>query len=148
MDMPVLFEFPKGQYMAITESCVCLIMRGMYLMKHNGVLESRLSPLPDQPGIKVKATLPHNSPWRVMMISDRPGAFIESNILTNLNEPCKIKDVSWLKPGKTTFPWWNGNAIPDTSFAPGNNFETNMYYVNFCAKYGLEISLGCGIWLT
>jgi alpha-glucosidase len=137
MDMPVLFEFPKGQYMAITEAAL-LDYAGMYLMKHDGVLESRLSPLPGQPGIKVKATLPHNSPWRVMMISDKPGAFIESNILTNLNEPCKIKDVSWIKPGKTTFPWWNGNAIPDTSFAPGNNFETNMYYVNFCAKYGLE----------
>jgi len=62
---------------------------------------------------------------------------IESNILTNLSEPCRIKDISWIKPGKTTFPWWNGNVVPDTSFAPGNNYETNMYYVNFCAKYGL-----------
>ena len=136
MDMPVLFEFPKGLYMAITEAAL-LDYAGMYLMKHNNVLESRLSPLPKQPDIKVKATLPHNSPWRVLMISDKPGAFIESNILTNLNEPSKIKDWSWLKPGKTTFPWWNGNAIPDTSFAPGNNYETNMYYVNFCAKYGI-----------
>jgi alpha-glucosidase len=137
MDLPALFEFPKGLYMAITEAAL-RDYAGMYLMKHNGVLESRLSPLPHQTDIKVKATLPHNSPWRVIMISDRPGAFIESNILTNLNEPCKIKDLSWLKPGKTTFPWWNGNAIPDTSFAPGNNYETNMYYVNFCAKYGIE----------
>jgi alpha-glucosidase len=137
MDLPALFEFPKGLYMAITEAAL-RDYSGMYLMKHNGVLESRLSPLPHQTDLKVKATLPHNSPWRVMMISDRPGAFIESNILTNLNEPCKIKDLSWLKPGKTTFPWWNGNAIPDTSFAPGNNYETNMYYVNFCAKYGIE----------
>jgi alpha-glucosidase len=137
MDMPVLFEFPKGLYMAITEANL-RDYAGMYLMKHNGVLESRLSPLPKQPDVKVKATLPHNSPWRVMMISDKPGAFIESNILTNLNEPCKLKDVSWLKPGKTTFPWWNGNAIPDTNFAPGNNYETNMYYVNFCAKNHIE----------
>jgi alpha-glucosidase len=137
MDMPVLFEFPNGAYMAITEAAL-RYYAGMYLMKHNGVLESRLSPLPHQPDIKVKATLPHNSPWRVMMISDRPGAFIESNILTNLNEPCKIKDVSWLKPGKTTFPWWNGNAVPDSIDAPGNNYATNMYYVNFCAKYGIE----------
>jgi len=137
MDMPVLFEYPKGLYMAITEAAL-RDYAGMYLMKHNGVLESRLSPLPDQPDIKVKATLPHNSPWRVMMISDRPGAFIESNILTNLNEPCKIKDLSWLKPGKTTFPWWNGDVVPDSINAPGNNYVTNMYYVDFCAKYGLE----------
>ncbi len=137
MDMPVLFEFPKGLYMAITEANLH-DYAGMYLMKHNGVLESRLSPLPHQTEIKVKATLPHNTPWRVMMISDKPGAFLESNILTNLNEPCKIKDVSWLKPGKTTFPWWNGNVVADSINAPGNNYETNMYYANFCAKYGIE----------
>ena len=137
MDMPVLFEYPKGLYMAITEAAL-RDYAGMYLMKHNGVLESRLSPLPGQPDIKVKATLPHNSPWRVMMISDKPGAFIESNILTNLNEPCEIKDLSWLKPGKTTFPWWNGDVVPDDINAPGNNYVTNMYYVDFCAKYGIE----------
>ncbi|MGZ3820501.1 MAG: glycoside hydrolase family 97 N-terminal domain-containing protein, partial [Mucilaginibacter sp.] len=136
MDLPALFEYPKGVYLAITEANL-LDYAGMYLIKHHGVLQSSLSPLPHQKEIKVIAKLPHNSPWRVMMISDRVGAFIESNILTNLSEPCRIKDVSWIKPGKTTFPWWNGNVTPDTSFAPGNNYETNMYYVNFCAKYGL-----------
>jgi alpha-glucosidase len=72
------------------------------------------------------------------MISDRLGALIESNILTSLNEPCKLKDVSWIKPGKTTFPWWNGNVVPDTLNAPGNNFVTNQYYIDFCARNGLE----------
>jgi alpha-glucosidase len=72
------------------------------------------------------------------MITDRIGALIESNILTSLNEPCKLKDVSWIKPGKTTFPWWNGNVVPDTLNAPGNNFVTNQYYIDFCARNGLE----------
>lgn len=137
MDMPALFQFPKGQYIAITEANL-LDYAGMYLVKHNGVLQSSLSPLPHQKEIKVKATLPHNSPWRVMMISDKPGSFIESNILTNLSEPCKLKDISWLKPGKDTFPWWNGNVSPDTSWAPGNNYDFNMYYVNFCAKNHID----------
>lgn len=133
MDLPTLFSFPKGVFMAITEANL-LDYGGMYLRKHQGVLESVISPLPNQTAIKVKAKLPHQSPWRVMMIGDRMGTLIESNLLTNLSDPCKIKDVSWIKPGKTTFPWWNGNVTPDTSFAPGNNYETNMYYVNFCAK--------------
>lgn len=136
MDLPATFEYPNGVHLAITEANL-LDYAGMYLIKHNGVLQSSLSPLPHQKEIKVIAKLPHNSPWRVMMISDRVGTLMESNILTNLSEPCRIKDVSWIKPGKTTFPWWNGNVTPDTSFAPGNNYETNMYYVNFCAKYGL-----------
>jgi len=133
MDLPATFMFPKGVYMAITEANL-LDYAGMYLIKHNGKLQTSLSPLPHQTGIKVRAKLPHHSPWRVMMISDRAGALIESNILTNLSDPCKLKDISWIKPGKDTFPWWNGNVSPDTSWAPGNNYDFNMYYVNFCAK--------------
>ncbi len=137
MDMPALFEFPDQKFLAITEAAL-LDYAGMYLVKHGGILLSKLSPLPDRAPVKVKEVLPHHSPWRVLMISDRVGALIESNILTNLNEPPKMKDWSWLKPGKTTFPWWNGNITPDTAFAPGNNFETNKYYIDFCARNGIE----------
>ncbi|MEO6845149.1 MAG: glycoside hydrolase family 97 protein [Ginsengibacter sp.] len=139
MDMPVLFEFPGKIYMAITEAEL-VDYAGMYLMKHDGFIVSKLSPLPGQEQIKVKAELPHSSPWRVMLISDRVGALIESNILTSLNEPCKIKDVSWIKPGKTTFHWWNGDVTPDTTFAPGINFETCKYYIDFCARNHIEYS--------
>ncbi len=131
MDMPTLFSYSDQTCVAITEAALS-DYAGMYLIKKDGNLMSRLSPLPNAKGV-VKATLPHRSPWRVLMIGDRVGALIESNLLTNLNEPVKLKDVSWLKPGKTTFPWWNGNVLPDTSFAPGNNFETAKYYIDFCA---------------
>ncbi len=137
MDMPAFFELKNSIYVAITEAAL-LDYAGMYLVRHGGVLRSNLSPLPGQAVIKVKAALPHKSPWRVLMISDRVGALIESNILTSLNEPCKIKDVSWIKSGKTTFPWWNGNVVPDTLNAPGNNFVTNQYYIDFCARNHLE----------
>jgi alpha-glucosidase len=137
IDMPALFEFPGKVYMGITEAALS-DYAGMYLGKKNGVLTSKLSPFPGQTEIKVKAELPHKSPWRVLLISNRMGALIESNIITSLNEPLKIEDVSWIKPGKSTFPWWNGTVVPDTNFSPGNNFETNKYYIDFCARNGLE----------
>ena len=131
MDMPALFQFPNKIFAAITEAAL-LDYAGMYLVKHNGILTGKLSPLPNQTDIKVKAVLPHKSPWRVILISDRIGALIESNIITSLNEPTKIKDLSWLKPGTTTFPWWNGTIIPE-NIKGGNNFETNKYYIDFCS---------------
>ncbi len=94
--------------------------------------------MPKQAGIKVKAGLPHHSPWRVLLISDRIGTLIESNVITSLNEPNKISDLSWIKPGKTDWTWWNGNISPDTSFAPGNNFDFNKYYIDFCANNKIE----------
>lgn len=151
MDMPALFEFPGKVYLAITEAALSNYA-GMYLIKHNGILKSQLSPWPGQQAVKVKADFPHNSPWRVMLISDRIGALIESNMLTSLNEACKIKDVSWIRPGKTTFPWWNGNVVPDTINAPGNNFVTNKYYIDFCARNKLEyhsvVEYGLHEWYT
>lgn len=137
MDMPTLFEFPGKTYIAITEAAL-RNYAGMYLVKENGMLTSRLSPLPGQTDIKVKAILPHQTPWRVMMISDKIGTLIESNILANLNEPLRIKDVSWIKPGKTSFHWWNGDIIPDTTITPGINFEFNKYYIDFCARNNIE----------
>ena len=137
MDMPALFSFPNHVYMAITEAAV-RDYAGMYLWKENGALLGKLSPKLGQERIKVEASLPHQSPWRVLMISDQIGSLIASNILTNLNEPCKIEDTSWIKPGKTTFTWWNGNVVPDTTFLGGNNLPTNKYYIDFVARNGLD----------
>jgi alpha-glucosidase len=136
MDMPALFDFDGQVFLGITEAAL-VDYAGMYLSKHGNNLIGKLSPLPNQTA-KVKASLPHQSPWRVLLIGDRPGTLIESNILTTLNEPSKIKDLSWLKPGKTTFPWWNGNVTPDTLNAPGNNFVTAQYYIDFCARNNIE----------
>lgn len=136
IDLPALFITPDTIYTAITEAALS-DYAGMYLNKRNGVLTSALSPLPNKDSLKVKASLPHQSPWRVILVSDRMGALIESNILTNLSPSNKIKNASWIKPGKTTFPWWNGNILPD-SIAGGNNFETNKYYIDFCARNGIE----------
>lgn len=137
IEMPALFEFPGKIYMGITEANL-VDYAGMSLIKHNGILSSQLSPLPGQEAIKVKAIIPHHTPWRVLMISDRVGALIESNLLTNLSDPCKIKDLSWLKPGKATFHWWNGDISPDTTWEPGVNFDFDKYYIDFCARNGIE----------
>lgn len=155
MDMPVFLEFPQMAapplFMSITEAQLT-DYAGMYLIKHNGMLKSALSPRPGGQGIRVKAILPHRSPWRVLFIGPRPGAFLESNLLTDLNDPCAIKDLSWLKPGKTDFHWWNGDIVPDTTFAPGINFETNQYYIDFCARNGIAyhtvIGYGGTAWYT
>ncbi len=101
---------------------------------------------------RVKAKLPHQTPWRVMLLGSRAGALVESNIITDLNDDCAIKDVSWIKPGKTDFHWWNGDVVADTGFQPGINFETNQYYIDFCARNGIDyhtvIGYGGIAWYT
>ena len=139
IDLPALFEFQDTLFMAITEAALT-DYAGMYLSRqdNSNTLISKLSPWPSDSSVKVKSSLPHKSPWRVLLISNRIGDLIESNIITSLNEPCRIENTSWIHPGKTTFPWWNGNVLPDTINAPGNNFVTAKYYIDFCARNHIE----------
>ncbi|WP_179351318.1 glycoside hydrolase family 97 protein [Winogradskyella vidalii] len=55
---------------------------------------------------KVKKTMPFNTPWRTLQITDNAPDLIESNLIVNLNEPNKLGDVSWFKPMKYTGVWW------------------------------------------
>jgi len=137
MAMPSLFHWENGPFLAVTEAAL-LDYAGMYLTKKDNVLRGVLSPLPGNPDIKVKGTFPHNSPWRVLMVGDSIGSLIDSDILTNLNSPPAFTETGWIRPGKTTFPWWNGNVLPDTINAPGNNFVTQKYYIDFCARNNIE----------
>lgn len=57
-------------------------------------------------GYAVKRTLPFNTPWRTIQIADKPGDLIESKMILNLNEPRKIKDISWFEPMKYNGIWW------------------------------------------
>ena len=102
-------------------------------------LVTTLSPLPQQPGILVRSSAPRYSPWRVIMIGDRPGDLIESNIVLNLSDPCAIKDTSWIKPGRSAWDrWWSGDYAPDATFKVGMNTETMKYYTKFAADMGWE----------
>lgn len=137
IDMPVLFSYSDSIYLAVTEAAL-LDYAGMYLVKNNTGLVSKLSPSLYKPGYAVIASLPHLSPWRVLLISKRFGTLLETNMITDLAPPNQIGDLSWLKPGKTTFPWWNGNVTADTLNAPGNNFVTQQYYIDFCARAKID----------
>jgi alpha-glucosidase len=44
---------------------------------------------------------PVATPWRAIMIAETPGGLIENNdLVLNLNEPNRIKELSWIQPGK------------------------------------------------
>ncbi|WP_400076445.1 glycoside hydrolase family 97 protein [Winogradskyella sp. R77965] len=55
---------------------------------------------------KVKRTVPFNTPWRTIQITDNAPDLIESNLIVNLNEPNKLEDVSWFTPMKYAGVWW------------------------------------------
>ena len=138
IDLPCLYQYSDQFYVAVTEAAL-RDYAGMYLKKDSkGSLVSALSPLPGQNEIKVKATLPHQTPWRVLFIGTKINTILETNLLTHLNEPCAIQDISWIKPGKATWTWWNGDVIKGVNFPVGQNFASHQYYIDWCAANQIE----------
>lgn len=70
----------------------------------NMIFESRLTP--NAQGDMVYMQAPCHTPWRTVMVSDDARQILASNITLNLNDPCKIEDVSWIKPVKYIGVWW------------------------------------------
>ncbi len=135
VERPLTVKIDENVYIAIAEAGLVDYARmKLGILKNDPVCAvSRLSS-------KVESSLPLVTPWRVIMIGESPGELLENNyIILNLNEPNRIDDVSWIKPGKVlrevTLTTQGGKASVD--FAAGRNLQ----YVEFDAGwYGDEKS--------
>ena len=81
-------------------SCMHLV-----LDDKNFVFTSQLTP--DAQGNMAYMQTPCRTPWRTVMVSDDTRDILASNLILNLNEPCKYKDTSWIKPVKYIGVWWD-----------------------------------------
>ena len=70
----------------------------------NMVFESWLTP--DAQGNMAHMQTPCQTPWRTIMVSDDARDILASNLILNLNEPCKLEDTSWINPVKYVGVWW------------------------------------------
>lgn len=77
-------------------------------------------------------------PWRIVMISDEDSEILDSDLVYDMAGECEIEDVSWIKPGKAAWDWWNDWNITGVNFKAGCNTSTYKHYVDFASKYGLE----------
>jgi alpha-glucosidase len=112
--MPMLMEYGNNCWVAITEAKIDNY--AAFYIGTNGnsnQLTTKLVPIPGEPesGVKVRFADELYTPWRILMIGETPGTLIESEIIQNLNDPCAIKDPSWIKPGMSAWDhWWSGEV--------------------------------------
>lgn len=79
-------------------------------------------------------------PWRYFVIAKDASVLLENTMTFKLASQNCLEDVSWIKPGKASWEWWNDASPygPDVDFESGYNLETYKYYIDFAAKYGIE----------
>lgn len=148
-----------GLYINIHEAaCVNYATMHLNLDDKNMVFESWLTP--DAQGYKGYIQTPFNTPWRTVIVSDDARDMLSSNLILNLNEPCALDDVSWIRPIKYCGVWWDmivgrgtwsyTNDLPsvhlgitDYSKCKPNgthsaNNENVKKYIDFAADNGLD----------
>jgi alpha-glucosidase len=140
--LPFLANVPGVAWVGVTEADI-ENYAGMYLRKADArfAVRAELSPRIDHANYAVDTDVPFATPWRVLLIGDEPGRLIESNIVLNLNPPSKIRDTSWIKPGKTLWDWWSGDYAEGVDFKPGMNTATMKHYIDFAAESGIPYML-------
>ena len=80
----------------------------------------------------------HSFPWRCLIISENDKDLADNDMVYRLASPCRVKDLSWIKPGKVAWDWWNAWNIYGVPFKAGINNDTYKYYIDFASKYGIE----------
>ncbi len=100
------FKLASGVHVAIHEAALT-DYSAMNIARVNGTrLKAVLTPGAGAP--KVTRDAGFSTPWRTLAIADdAAGLYTASQITLNLNEPNKLGDVGWIKPGKFAGVWWN-----------------------------------------
>jgi alpha-glucosidase len=77
-------------------------------------------------------------PWRVFVVTTNDKQLTDCDMVYRLASPNRLADISWIKPGKVAWDWWNDWNIYGVDFRAGINNDTYKYYIDFASSHGIE----------
>ncbi len=146
VNTPITIEVNDSLFMALHEANLTDYASLNYTPRHlPGAAVTLVAALtPWSNGVKVYAKAPFVSPWRTLVITRKAGDLITSKLMLNLNDPCRLKDTSWLETGKYVGIWW-GMHMKDYTWAQGPHHgattANTKRYIDFAAKHGMKAVL-------
>jgi len=134
-DVPVVCSAPGGgTAYAITQAGLAGYT-GASLVPEGGALRVRLSAPPKRPAPAYVSQGGLTTAWRAVMIGNRAGDLIASQLVGNLNPP-PAGDFSWVRPGKAAWDWWSG---PLAGMKP--DMASYKRFIDFAAASGFPYYL-------
>lgn len=134
---PLTIELP-GKYLSIHEAALTDFPKMNLMKTGENTLQSQLVPWSN--GVAAYVTTPFATPWRFMIIGDKPGDLVTSGLMLNLNEPCAIADPSFCKPMKYIGVWWEMHLFKTYWYQcdrHGANTANVKRYIDFAAEHGI-----------
>ena len=148
---PLTLKFSDGLYAAVHEAALVdfpeMVLRhdiGLTFQSSLAPLRQqrrrRGAPLTEQPGVKAVVPGTFETPWRTVQIGRRAVDLVNSSLILNLNEPCVLTDVSWIKPMKYIGVWWSLHLGLESWGGEGHGATTEnaMRYIDFAAANNIQ----------
>ncbi len=136
---PFTMETKDGLCLSIHEAALVDYAGMTIAALGNNKLKCDLAPWSD--GTKVKTKTPMQTPWRTIQVAENAGDLITSYLMLNLNEPCKMDDISWVKPMKYLGIWWAMHIGKYTFWESpkhGASTKHSKEYIDYCNKLGIN----------
>ncbi|MFC1765051.1 sulfatase-like hydrolase/transferase, partial [Planctomycetota bacterium] len=133
IQVPLMIEHPDGRSLALMES-------DLYSATGFGAMEIHSDAETNGPvssSTAVSTGGGHVTAWRVLLIGDTMGDFLENTVVLNLAAPCQLDDVSWIKPGKGIWDW-RIRGYRNGQFRYNLNEQTLNHLIDFVAEQGFE----------
>lgn len=134
---PLTIQAP-GRYLSIHEANLTDYPKMNIVRTGDATLTADLVPWSN--GVAAYLATPSQTPWRTMIIGDKPGDLVTSYLMLNLNEPQAFEDASWCKPMKYMGVWWEMHLDKGTWYAgPRHSANTANVkkYIDFCSENGI-----------
>ena len=141
---PALFRTADGVWLLVTEAALDETYCGARLAAHapGGVYRVRFPDAGEGKGVgdvNPTSTLPWTMPWRVVIVGDAAARLMESDLVDDLSPPSRLKDTSWVRPGRASWSWWSESDSP-------KHAEALNRFVDLAADMGWEYSLVDANW--
>ena len=155
MFLPLVVDAGEGVKLCITESDL-ENYPGLYLSVAEGEnsLKGIFAPYPkraeqgghnklqmlvkEREAYIAKVDTPRSFPWRMAIVTTADKDLAASNLSYLLAAPSRLSDISWIKPGKVAWDWWNDWNLDGVDFVTGVNNATYKAYIDFAASKGIE----------
>jgi len=133
IQVPLIIEHPDGRSLALMESDL-YSATGFEAMEIRSDAETK-GPVSSSAAVSTGGG--HVTPWRVLLLADTIGDFLENTVVLNLAAPCQLDDVSWIKPGKGIWDW-RIRGYNNGQFRYNLNEQTLLHLIDFVAEQGFE----------
>jgi alpha-glucosidase len=134
-----LFDYPNAFIKGTSSNTMQLTFPKVVLnSKPNPISADRSEIITEEAEYISETDATRSFPWRMFALPNEDKDLLENEMVFKLSRDRILKNVSWIKPGKVAWDWYNANNIWGVDFESGITNETYKYYIDFASKYGIE----------